>query len=134
MRSNLTDRCDYSGFIDYVVSALSAVEKLGAENVNGFLVVWCIGLMIHVDGEALPQIEDKLRAIPSAFRYLKDSRISHCEDLGMSVGTFGTVAVANLWGKDEENIFGFARELCPHRGQLVAHDVVLAVTPLTPVA
>jgi len=97
------------GFIDLVISALSAVEKLGAENVNGFLVVWCIGLMILVDGEALPQIEDKLRTIPRVFRYLKDSKISHCDGFGMSAGVYGTVAVANLWGKDEENVFEFAR-------------------------
>ena len=33
-----------------------------------------------LDGEALPQIEDKLRAIPSTLRYLKDSKIDFWTD------------------------------------------------------
>ena len=47
-----------SGFIDTVMMALSAVEKVGADHVNGNVVVWGpLGLLTLLDGEALPQIE-----------------------------------------------------------------------------
>ena len=81
-----------SGFIDTLMSALSAVEEVGADNVNGPVVCWsALGVLALLDGEALPQIEDKLRAIPSALRYAKDSNISGFIDLGMTAGTFATI-------------------------------------------
>jgi hypothetical protein len=98
------------GFIDTLVSALCAVEQLGAENVNGWMTILCMMLLKTLDGAALGQIEDRLRSIPSALRYLKDSKIAHIESFGFSTGTFGTIVGATLYGKDEDNTFGFVRE------------------------
>lgn len=86
------------------------MEQLGAENVNGWMTVFSMMLLTTLDGAALSQIEDKLRAIPSALRYLKDSKITHIESFGFSAGTFGTIIGANLYGRDEDNTFGFVRK------------------------
>ena len=105
------------GFIDVMVSALSAVEEIGAENAQGVLVVMGIlHSLLGLDGQALPQIEDKLRAIPSALRYVRSSKLAYFTEMGMSASTFATIVAANLWGKDEDNEFGFARTYYkPHR-------------------
>jgi hypothetical protein len=109
-RIDLTAELLSCGFIDTLVSALCAVEQLGAENVNGWMTVFSMMLLTTLDGAALSQIEDKLRAIPSALRYLKDSKISHIKSVGFSAGTFGTLIGATLYGKDEDNTFDFVRE------------------------
>jgi len=109
-RIDLTAELLSCGFIDTLVSALCAVEQLGAENVNGWMTVFSMMLLTTLDGAALSQIEDKLRAIPSALRYLKDSKITHIESFGFSAGTFGTIIGANLYGRDEDNTFGFVRK------------------------
>jgi hypothetical protein len=104
------------GFIDVVVSALSAVEQIGAENANGWTVVG--GLLYPLkglNGQALGEIEEKLRSIPSALRYVKDHDITHIADLGWHSGSFATTVAANLFGQDEDNVFGFARECTPDR-------------------
>ena len=80
------------GFIDTVMSALGAVEEVGADNCNGVMVVFgALCVLTVLDGEALPQIEDKLRAIPSALRYLKDVKIAHLADFGYTAGTYATI-------------------------------------------
>jgi len=94
---DLTAQLLSSGCIDPVVSALTAVEKLGSENVNVIAVVWNIlRFLTIVDGEALGQIEAKLRAVPSALRYIYESKITHLADFGMTSGTFVTILAANL--------------------------------------
>jgi hypothetical protein len=83
-----------SGFIDTLMSALSAVQEVGADSVNGVVIVWsALGLLALLDGKALPQIEDKLRGINTvrALRYAKGSNISGFVDFGMTAGTFATI-------------------------------------------
>jgi hypothetical protein len=90
--ADLTTLLLTSGFIDTLISALCAVEKVGADGVNGCMVAWGILAVLTVlDGEALPQIEDKLRAIPSALRYAKDSKLAHMADFGVTAGTYATI-------------------------------------------
>jgi hypothetical protein len=102
------------GYIDLVVSSLSAVQRSGADNANGVIIVNGVLWLLRVlDGEALGEIEDKLRMIPSAFRYLKDAKIFQVQDFGLSCGPFASAIAVNLYGKDEENSFGFTREYTP---------------------
>ena len=49
-----------------------------------------------MDGEALGQIEAKVRAVPSALRYLYESKITNMEDFGVTASTFVTILAANL--------------------------------------
>jgi hypothetical protein len=109
--ADLTVQLLSCSYIDTVVSALSAVEKVGADNANGVVLApGALHFLAVLDGEALPQIEDKLRGIPFVLRYVKDSTITFLSDFGMTAGAFATIVAANLWGKDEDNPFGFARE------------------------
>jgi hypothetical protein len=56
--------------------------------------------MKTMDGEALGQIEDKLRAIPSVLRYLIEcQQPNHLSDFGLASGTFVTILAAHLYGK-----------------------------------
>jgi hypothetical protein len=120
---DLTAQLLSCGFIDVVVAALSAVEKVGEDNVNQGLVVYgLLGFLSVLDGEALPQIEEKLRAIPSALRCVKDSKMTLLADFGLTASIFATIVAANLWGKDEDNPFGFARKSS-------CREVVLKPTP-----
>ena len=92
------------------MSALGAVEEVGEENVHGTVITWgMLMLLMVMDGRSLPAIEDQIRGIPSALRYVKESKITNCSDLGMSCSVFGTIVAANLWGKDEDNSFGFVQ-------------------------
>jgi hypothetical protein len=85
------------GYIDTLMSALSAVEEVGADRANGCVVVWGgLWILSLLDGEALPQIEDKLRAIPSALRYAKESKIANCADFGVTAGTAATIAAGEF--------------------------------------
>ena len=95
--ADLTTQLLTSGFIDTLMSALSAVEEVGADNVNAHVVVTgALGIPAMLDGEALLQIEDKLRAIPSALRYAKDSKIVNMADFGLTAGTFATLVAGEL--------------------------------------
>jgi hypothetical protein len=95
--ADLTAQVLSCGFIDIVVLALIAVEKVGAENVHGCVIVCgLVWTMSVIEGEALPQIEDKLRAIPSALRYMKDSKITQVSDVGMTAGTFATIVAGEF--------------------------------------
>ena len=86
-----------SGFIDTLMSALSAVEEVGADFVSAHVVVTgALGIPAMLDGEALPQIEDKLRAMPSALRYAKASKIVTMADFGLTAGTFATLVAGEL--------------------------------------
>ena len=61
---DLTAQLLSCGYIDIVVAALSAVEHLGVDHVNGFVVYWgLLGLLTGLEGEALDQIEDKVRVL-----------------------------------------------------------------------
>jgi hypothetical protein len=94
---DLTAQLLSCGCIDAVVSAMTAVEKLGSDMCNGVAVVWSIlRFMTLVDGEALGQIEAKLRSVPSALRYVLENQNSHITDFGMTSGTFMTILAANL--------------------------------------
>ena len=106
---DLTPELLACGFIDAIVSALIAVEKLGVENVHGNVVVWgLLGALRALDGEATPQIEELARkALPSALRCVKDSEIAYFTEFGLTAATFAAIVAAYLWGKDEDNPFGF---------------------------
>ena len=124
--TDLTAQLLSCGAIDMCVAGLSAVEQVGAANTNGSVVT--TGLMItlsNLDGEALGQIEDKVREIPSALRYIKDSTISNIEDLGLTASVIGTIMAAKLYGKDEGNAFGFAREFCQPSSCVARVDLCL---------
>ena len=106
---DLTTELVSCGFIDLLVSALSAVEQVGAQSVNGWIVVQGgLGLLRTVDGEALPEIEAKVRAAPEMLRFLVDNKIAHCEDFGFTSATFGSIVAAQCYGRDEDNTFRFA--------------------------
>jgi hypothetical protein len=95
--TDLTPQLLTSGFIDTLISALSAVEEVGAEHVHGFIVIWgAVSMPTILDGEALPQIEDKLRTIPSALRYLKDSKIVHGVAFGLTAAMHATTVAGAL--------------------------------------
>ena len=49
-----------------------------------------------MDGEALGQIEAKVRAVPSVLRYLYESKITTVADFGGTASTFVTILAANL--------------------------------------
>jgi hypothetical protein len=107
---DLTAQLLSCGLIDLLVSALGAVEEVGEENVHGTVITWgMLMLLMVMDGRSLSAIEDQIRGIPSALRYVKESKITNCSDLGMSCSVFGTIVAANLWGKDEDNSFGFVQ-------------------------
>ena len=100
------------GYIDTCVAALTAVEQVGAEHVNGCVVVcgaiWPLWL---IDGVAMPQIEEKLRTIPiSVLRYAKENRIVHFQDMGFTSGTVATILAACTYGKAEDNPFRWTQE------------------------
>jgi hypothetical protein len=98
------------GFIDIVISVLSAVEEVGAQNTNASAVVTTLILLPILDGPALPQIEDKLRTIPHVLHHVKESNINWSTDLGFTSGAYASITAANLWGKDEDGPFEFSRE------------------------
>jgi len=101
------------GAVDIFVSALTAVEKIGEDNANGNVVTLGVLCVLTELDLSVSQIEDKLRAIPSALRYAKESKLLYAVDFGMTAAVFATILAANLFGKDEENPFGFARECSP---------------------
>ena len=98
------------GFIDIVISVLSAVEEVGAQNTNASAVVTTLILLPILDGPALPQIEDKLRTIPHVLHHVKESNINWSTDMGFTSGAYASITAANLWGKDEDGPFEFSRE------------------------
>jgi hypothetical protein len=98
---DLTTQLLSCGYVDVLVSGLSAIERVGAENVNVHKVALGMMLLKVLDGEALGEIEDRLRAIPSALRYLKDSKIENIAEFGLTSGTLGTIVAAALHGRDE---------------------------------
>ena len=53
-----------------------------------------------LDGEALDQVYDKLRAASSALRYAKTHKMAHYEAVGMTSGVLATIVAANIYGKD----------------------------------
>ena len=110
--TDLTAQLLSCGFIDILVSSLNAIDQVGADNVNGFAVICgSLWFLKSVGGEALGEIESKVRAdARSALRYVTDSKIANFTDFGQTSSVFGTIVAANLYGRDEENSFGFARE------------------------
>jgi hypothetical protein len=89
---DITTQLTTCGFIDIYISALCAVEEVGADNVNGVLIVLgLLGLLPKLAGESLDQIEDRVRAIPSVLRYLKESSIRHLPAFGYSASTTCTL-------------------------------------------
>jgi hypothetical protein len=86
------------GFVDILVSTLSAIQQLGEEHCHGFNV--CVGILWmlkDLQGEALDQIEDKIREVPSALRYVIHSKLGHLSEPGMTCSCIGTVVAANLY-------------------------------------
>lgn len=109
---DLTEQMLTSKHIERIVLALKAVQKIGADKVSGMVVIngplWTLKSLY---GEALGEIEDRLRACTEQLRYLKNSRIwIHEEGMGITSSVFATLVGANLYGKDEDNTFGFKRE------------------------
>eukprot|EP01043_Picozoa_sp_COSAG02_P062726 COSAG02_NODE_8725_length_2462_cov_1.635633_2_plen_623_part_00 len=108
---DLTAQLLSCGVIDSIISALSAVEQVGAVDVNALVVIWGpLMLLTTLGGVALGQIEDKLRTIPTALRYVKDSGLSNLVASGSAANVSGTIVAANLFGKDEDNTFGFSQD------------------------
>ena len=95
--TDLTAQLLSCGFIDILVSALGATEEVGADNVHGVVVIWMLWCLRNLDGEALGQIEDKLRAIPSVLHYLVEHRVDHFFDFGLTTSIFTTILAANLY-------------------------------------
>jgi hypothetical protein len=88
---------------------MGAVEEVGEDNVNSLVVTWGLMLTLKgIHGAELGEIEDKVREIPSALRYIKESKIDYGLP-GQTGGTVGTIVAANLYGKDEDNTFGFTQ-------------------------
>ena len=99
------------GAVDTIVSALDAMEEVGADDANGTVVSCHLLYTLKVlDGEALDQVYDKLRAASSALRYAKTHKMAHYEAVGMTSGVLATIVAANIYGKDEDNTFGFTEE------------------------
>ena len=107
---DLTSQLLSCGCIDLVVAAISTVEEVGADNTNGLTGTMPVWILKTLTGEALDQIEDKVRAIPSALRYVKDSQLGFSQGFGITASVIGTIVAANVYGKDEDNTFGLARE------------------------
>eukprot|EP01046_Picozoa_sp_COSAG06_P041178 COSAG06_NODE_5080_length_3740_cov_20.335347_3_plen_444_part_00 len=88
-----------SGFIDVLMSALRAVEEVGTENIAGNVVSWgVVGILSLLNGEALPQVEAKLKLMPTALRFVKDSKITHYSPFGFTAAIFATIVAANVFG------------------------------------
>ena len=95
--TDLTAQLLSCGFIDTILSALGATEEVGADDVHGTIVVWMLWCLRNLDGEALGQIEDKLRAtIPSVLHYLAKHQVDHFTDFGFTTSIFATILAANL--------------------------------------
>ena len=107
---DLTGELLACGFIDQFVAMLNAVEELGASNVCGDVIFFGLWFLKLLDGEALPQIEEKLRAAKPALRYLCDSPITSVAEIGWTCGVFSVFIAANLFGRDEGNTFGFVQK------------------------
>ena len=108
---DLTEHLLSCGYVDLLLSVLNSVEQVGATNVHGFYVVFGIGQFLQMlNGSALAQVYDKLRAASDALHYLHDSEISFIRDFGMTASTMATIVAANLYGKEEDNSsFGFSQ-------------------------
>eukprot|EP01046_Picozoa_sp_COSAG06_P003331 COSAG06_NODE_129_length_22602_cov_7.116318_9_plen_284_part_00 len=50
------------------------------------------------------------RILRSAIRYVTEHHLAHAAEFGMSSEIFGTIIAAAIYGKDEQNTFGFNRE------------------------
>ena len=107
--ADLTKTLLQCGFIDQLVAALSVVEKVGAENSNGDVVFFLLWLLKLLDGEALEEIEEKLRAAKPALRFLTDAPITSMTEFGWTSSAFTKLIAANLFGKDEGNAFNFVQ-------------------------
>jgi hypothetical protein len=110
MNQDLTTQLLSCGFIDVVVAALSAVESVlvAEKRLNeGVVVYGLLGFLSILNDE---RIDDAVRAIPSALRCVKDSKASLLADVGLTASSQASLVAANLWGKDEDNPFGFARK------------------------
>jgi hypothetical protein len=95
--TDLTAQLLSCGYIDMVVTALTAVEELGSDSVNAFQLVWNILRFVTLlDGEAHGQIEAKLQAVPSALRYIYENNLNHLADFGFTSRTLMTILAANL--------------------------------------
>jgi len=52
-------------------------------------------LLVELDGEAMPQIEEKLRSeAKPALRYVIDEKVDFCASIGMTSGALGTLVAA----------------------------------------
>lgn len=50
---------------------------------------------MELDGEAMPQIEEKLRSeAKPALRYVIDEKVDFCASIGMTSGALGTLVAA----------------------------------------
>lgn len=85
------------GYIDVLISSLEAVQPLGADYANAEVVTYGgLWLLKVLDGEAIGQVEDKLRASPVMLRYMVDSNIVSLAYLGQTSGTLGTMLAVRL--------------------------------------
>lgn len=99
-----------SGYIDLLMETFEAVERVGQHNVTGHQLCWGLVLLKELHGECLAEIEEKYREHRVALRYMIDHPVCHCIEQGWSTNSLGTIIAAQLFGRDEENAFGFKQE------------------------
>jgi hypothetical protein len=96
---DLTAQLLSSGLIDVVISGLSAVAKVEeVGEVNADVVFFGLWFLKLIDGAALGQIEDKLRAAKPALRYLVDSTIVEVAQFGFTCAMFSKILAAIATG------------------------------------
>jgi hypothetical protein len=105
--TDVTPQLISTGFIDLIMEAFEAVEQVGHRNVTGHHLCWGLVLLKELEGECLVEIEQKYREHKVALRYLIDHPVCHSLEQGWSTNTIGAVVAAQLFGRDEENSFGF---------------------------
>eukprot|EP01043_Picozoa_sp_COSAG02_P051086 COSAG02_NODE_5334_length_4430_cov_2.102517_1_plen_616_part_00 len=111
---DLSQRLLSSGYVDCLVTALQTIEAAGRETSpeTWHIVVLVFGLMRALAGgvdvgECAGAVIGKLRQSGSALRFLIDADFVLGRECGWTTGVFGSIVVANLFGRDEESEFGF---------------------------
>lgn len=104
---DLSSRLVTSGYIDTMTSALLAVEQVGSEKASCWPVVYSLWLLCGVNGEALPEIEARIKnTLGHTLRYMIEHEVKIFSAIGWTTKTFGTQLLAQIWGKEESDAGG----------------------------
>ena len=103
-----------SGYVDMCMAALHCSQSCGV-NRGAEIELIVYGLMVGFatwDGQALPMIDDKLRAEGAlALRWAIDTELSHIKDFGYVLSSNAAWLCARLWGREEDSGgFTFSQE------------------------